>query len=142
MRSFAVTLFATLAFGAFSWAAPTPKRDNVGLESVLTGVITELTPLTQQLGMFLLLLKSPMLSNNYSEFLNANNSTVEAITPVVNQITTIVGDAAVSVQKLVGLPVDVVLTTVEGVLTTAQVAKLAGDVITVIKMTLCNWSIY
>ena len=64
MRSFALSVFASLAFGLFCSAAPTPAgvstdviargvdvpvEDNKCLESILTGVVTEMNPIKEQI---------------------------------------------------------------------------------------------
>ena len=68
------------------------------------------------------------------EFINTQNCTVDAITPVVNDIKGILGDAVTQVNALVGQSADDILAGVDGVakITVTDLAKLLGDLLTLV----------
>jgi hypothetical protein len=88
-------------------------------EGIFTGLLIDLYPLTEQLS-----------------YVNEHNATVEFISPICDRIIVILGDAIYSVNALIGKPIETVLATVDGVLTTAQVAKLVADVIKLVVVAL------
>ncbi|KAK7462996.1 hypothetical protein VKT23_007577 [Stygiomarasmius scandens] len=144
MRSFGI--FATLALAVVSYAAPlapagvkvpsvqTPELPtsvevptvNAGdlvarcdtcksLPDIITGITTDISPLIDQL-----------------KGLSAVDCTVEKITPIVDEIKVIVNGAIVDVKALVGVSIDVVLTTADGVLSLVNLCQLISTLFTLI----------
>src|SRR5579872_5091703 len=96
MRSFTLSIFATLAFAVFSYAAPMPNpppnvvaarhdehTKDVSLEVVFNAAIEVITPITVELGERW----SQWLPMNGTDCLTgcikANNATLEVIAPII-----------------------------------------------------------
>jgi len=123
MRSFTLSIFATLAFAAFSYAAPMfggvapvnavaarheEHTKGVSLEVVLNAAIEVITPITNELGC-----------------IKAEDATIEVIVPIVAKLKVAIEGIIVDVKALASLPLDRILCTlVEGVLDAAAIAKL------------------
>ncbi|KAF9653538.1 hypothetical protein BDM02DRAFT_3125522 [Thelephora ganbajun] len=124
MRSFTLSIFATLAFAVFSYAAPMfagpspvdaiaarhegEHTKDTSLEVVLTTAIELITPITAELGC-----------------IKAENATVEVIAPIVAKLKIAIGDVICDVKALASLPLERILCTlVGGVLDAVAIAKL------------------
>jgi len=107
MRSFALSVFASLAFGIFCSAAPTPAgistnviardlelpaEDSKCLESVLSGVVIELSPIKEQITQ-----------------LNTVVVTVDLVEPILADIKGILECAIVDVKALAEIDINVAL---------------------------------
>jgi len=146
MRSFtAVLSIATLAFTALTSAAPVDltslpvvggvvntvdntvgplvgdlgvKRDaQRGVQAILIDVQTQLQPITDKL-----------------TFCTVENATVSALTPVFNDLTTVLGSVVSEVQGLVGQPAEIILASATGTvqLTVVEVAQIVANVMTLV----------
>ncbi|KAK7441003.1 hypothetical protein VKT23_016784 [Stygiomarasmius scandens] len=142
MRSFGI--FATLALAAVSYAAPfSPAVEapsvalvsadvpavNAGdvsiharcdsgcksLPDIIIGITTEITPLVDEL-----------------KGLSAVDCTVEKIAPIVDEMKVILSGATTEVKALVGVPLSVVLTTANGVLSLIDLCNLIATLYTLI----------
>jgi len=127
MRSFTLSIFATLAFAAFSFAAPmiggaspvnavaargagaNRHTKEVSLEVVLTAAIDVITPITEKLTC----IKS------------GDGATIEVISPIIAELKVAIKKVIVDVKVLVSLPLEKILcTAVGGVLDALAIAKL------------------
>lgn len=129
---------ATLAFGALSaMAAPAPQSHGAaGLTSLAEGLkhnvrdvqvvsvaqviqttTVTITPVVQKL-----------------QFITPQNCTVDVLTPVVNDIKTILGTAVSEVNALVGKDVATILANVDGTaqVTVQELAKLVADLVNLV----------
>jgi len=140
MRSFAISAFATLAFGVFCSAAPTPLIDatvdvdvlslidvdvlvdarsvpeDKCLGSVLDGVVSAVSPIVEEIEN----IKTPL--------------TADVLIPLLTEIKVILAAAVKDVNGLLGLPIGDILKTVTG--TVLDVKGLAALICAVLKLVL------
>ncbi|KAF5391231.1 hypothetical protein D9757_003037 [Collybiopsis confluens] len=111
-----LSLLATVASAAFSFAAPVTPSSNVlearclcqDIHSIITDVTTTLTPIVAEL-----------------TYITHENCTVEVLTPIVGEIKQVLSTAITEVNALTGKTAVTLLTTVDGVLlTVTDVAAL------------------
>lgn len=127
MRSFTLSALATLAFGIFCSAAPTPSglpavgivaRDapvpNDTLQSALSDAASAIDPLVDQISK-----------------LHTVEATVQVVTPILNEAIEHLEDAVNRIQALVKIPVDDALRIADGAL--LDVADVADLVVSVIR---------
>jgi hypothetical protein len=116
MRFSTLSLLATVASAAFSFAAPVSPASNQlearclchDINSIIVEVSTTLNPILSELSC-----------------VTAETATVEHLTPIIGELTGALNVAITDVKGLVGLTEEVILTTAEGVvLTVAEVATL------------------
>ncbi|KAF7311593.1 hypothetical protein MKEN_01062100 [Mycena kentingensis (nom. inval.)] len=112
MRSFALV---ALVFSAFVNAAPVAvqKRELASIPDILTGLLTELTPVTDALNA-----------------ITASDLTADTVGTLVDELTGIVTPAVSQIAALTGQPLEVILGTAEGVVDATGVAKLLEPVLT------------
>ncbi|KAJ7051974.1 hypothetical protein C8F01DRAFT_1172613 [Mycena amicta] len=115
MPSFAqLATLSTLAFAAFTSAAPVrvQERQLSSLPDILTGLLTQLTPVTD-------LLNS----------ITAANATTEVVGPILSQIGNVVTPAVSQISALAGQPTSMILASAEGLVDAAGVAKLIQPIL-------------
>ncbi|KAJ6553696.1 hypothetical protein DFH09DRAFT_1318719 [Mycena vulgaris] len=119
-----VTVFTTVALAAFSSAAPVAApRHNKALPAILTQLLTDLTPVTCSLSS-----------------LNAANATAAIITPLANEVQSILSAAISEAGGLVGGTLSGILSTngcgcsgaSSGVLSVAETANLLAPVLSLV----------
>ncbi|KAJ6555161.1 hypothetical protein DFH09DRAFT_1318350 [Mycena vulgaris] len=117
MPSFSqITLLATVAFAALSAAAPiAPKRELVALPAILTQLVADLTPVTT------------LLSS-----IDISNATAEVVTPLTDEIQSIISAAVTEVNALAGSPVSTILATADGVLSVVETGQLLAPVLSIV----------
>ncbi|KAJ3712932.1 hypothetical protein C8R42DRAFT_727676 [Lentinula raphanica] len=124
MRFSTLSLLATVASAAFSFAAPvTPVSNSLearclcqDVHSIIVDVTTTITPLVEEL-----------------TYITTENCTVEILTPIVTDIKVALCGAITQVKGLTGFTLTTVLTTVDGVvLTLFEVAELVCALLTLI----------
>ncbi|KAF8549524.1 hypothetical protein OG21DRAFT_1555082 [Imleria badia] len=117
MRFFAITsVLFTAAVGVF--AGPVVERQALqSVAVVLTDLTSTVTPLANQL-----------------LYATADNATQEILTPIIGDISTAVTGAVSSLNLLVGLPVDVILASVDGttILAASDIATILATVVNLI----------
>ena len=163
MRSFILSAFATLAFGIFCSAAPTPvaglidadvvaEADVLGLvyvgadvdvhvrgespqslQTILTGASSKVSPYADKISKSLfarILLRSVSDSVHFhSEGLDASECTVEILTPLLEDVKEILVEVVADVKALVGVAVDDILASDDGILDVDGLAKLLADLL-------------
>ncbi|KAJ6578035.1 hypothetical protein B0H19DRAFT_1371045 [Mycena capillaripes] len=118
MPSFSqITLLATVALAAFTSAAPVagPKRDLVPLPAIFTQLVADLTPVAAALSS-----------------IDASNATAEVVTPLTNEIQSIIVGAVGQVSALAGSPVSTILSTADGVISVTEAAQLLAPALTIV----------
>ncbi|OJT14811.1 hypothetical protein TRAPUB_8605 [Trametes pubescens] len=123
-----IAVFATLAFSAVTSAIPhtgqagdavpvaavvAPRATQDSLASIFADAQTQLLPFTNQL-----------------KFATQQNATVEGLTPSVNGIKNVLTTSTTRVHGLAGLPIKVILASLDGtlVLTAVEVAHILASV--------------
>ncbi|KAJ7769178.1 hypothetical protein DFH07DRAFT_938313 [Mycena maculata] len=118
-----LAILATAAFAAFSSAAPvvTSKRDLVPLPAILSQLASDLAPVTS------------LLSS-----INLANATAEVVTPITDELQSILSGVVPEIEALAGNPVSTILSTVDGVLSVADAAQLVATPINLVSGALGN----
>ncbi|KZT18732.1 hypothetical protein NEOLEDRAFT_1152413 [Neolentinus lepideus HHB14362 ss-1] len=88
-----------------------------GVQEILIDVQTKITPLTQQI-----------------QFCNAQNATVNVLTPIIQTLSSTLEDVVPELQALVGQPIDVILASTTGTaqVTVGEVAHLVANILTLV----------
>ncbi|KAF7291753.1 hypothetical protein HMN09_01234900 [Mycena chlorophos] len=113
MPSFArLAAVSTLALAALTSAAPVAERQLASsLPDILTGLLTQLTPVTG------------LLSS-----VTSDNATAAVVGPLTSQVSSILNGAVSQVSNLAGQPTSAILGTADGVLNATGVANLIQPV--------------
>ncbi|KAJ7620993.1 hypothetical protein FB45DRAFT_132469 [Roridomyces roridus] len=118
MPSFSqIAFIATAALAGFASAAPVaaPKRDLPSLPiSTLPSILGDLS---SKLGPVTSLLSS----------INLDNATAEVVTPITDELQSIMQGAVTELTALVGTPVSDILSTAEGAISTSDAAQLLAN---------------
>ncbi|KAJ6577605.1 hypothetical protein B0H19DRAFT_1370756 [Mycena capillaripes] len=118
MPSFSqIAALATVALAAFTTAAPVaaPKRDLVPLPAILSQLVADLTPV------------AAVLSS-----MDASNATAEVVTPITDELQSIITGAVSQVSALAGSPVSTILSTADGVISVTDAAQLLAPALTIV----------
>ncbi|KAJ3877802.1 hypothetical protein F5051DRAFT_503638 [Lentinula edodes] len=124
MRFSTLSLLATVASAAFSFAAPLTPASNAlearclcqDIHSIIVDVTTTITPIVEEL-----------------TYITSENCTVEVLGPILDEVKVVLTTAITEVKGLTGFTLTTVLTTVDGVvLTIAEVAELLCELLTLI----------
>ncbi|KIK50016.1 hypothetical protein GYMLUDRAFT_253349 [Collybiopsis luxurians FD-317 M1] len=135
MHFTALFLLVAVASAAFSFAAPVSPAttalkargcDCHDIHSFIVDVIASLTPLVQEL-------TSQILNSGFFNFsLHRRSKLHHRYTPIIRDINHILSIAISDVNGPVGVALTTVLTTVDGVLTVADVAQLVCSLLNLI----------
>lgn len=159
MRSFAITAFATLAFGIFCSAAPAPlvgreiakvdvdvkvrssssgsSSESPSLEDCLDKVVTDVTKIVEEISQFLLYAACILFLINYlPAALKPEECTVEILEPLLEDVVEILEFAVSEVKDLVDLDITALL---GGLLDIGGLCKLIADVICVREFSLLSY---
>ena len=139
-KSFAVAAALALGVATSAYAAPMEGVNvlaRCGCSSVATiidDVTIAVTPVVEEFRECSNLQDTPTFTDWYfADYITSSNCTVEALTPLVVDIKTIISGAIVEVNKLVGQPVEIILATVDGTaqITVHELAVLVANLIVV-----------
>ncbi|KAH9940295.1 hypothetical protein B0H21DRAFT_581359 [Amylocystis lapponica] len=138
-----LSIFATLALGAFSSAIPLSAGDvpavssiSSALPAVPTPDISSLPVRRDQLTIVDIVKNTTTSVQTHVEtlqFIQSTNATLETLGPIVDDIKNILADAIVAVEGLAGKEVNDIIGTVEGVVATVTVlAQVIAELLTTI----------